>query len=220
MSRLANDVLYSIHLKHIAMRIEHIGKAIRVQHDAVTGLDLCVKRGLGVHRIWQRTENHAAGREQARVGSWLNNHPRRVSGSSEFHGPSATMNSGRRQCEEKPLRANILNHKRVQSTEHLSERRPIPELRDRFRIDTVGEESGADAVAGNIANQQIQVFFFEWSDQPEVATDSVRWLVVSVDTQASPVDGFWGHALLYSCRQYKVLLNLFLMRFEPRVCDA
>jgi len=35
-----------------------------------------------------------------------------------------------------------------------------------------------------------------------------------------PVDGFWGHALLYSCRQYKVCSILFLMRFEPRVCDA
>src|SRR3984957_15153607 len=220
MSRLANDVLYSIHLKHIAMRIEHIGKAIRVQHDAVTGLDLCVKRGLGVHRIWQRTENHAAGRGPARLGSWLNNPPRGVSGPTEFHGPSATMNSGRRQSEEEPLRANILNHKRVQSTEHISESLQISELPDRFRIDTVSEESGADAVAGNIANQQIQVLFIEWSDQPEVTADSVRWLVESVDTQASPVDGFWGHALLYSGRQHKVLLNLFLMRFEPRVCDA
>jgi hypothetical protein len=130
------------------------------------------------------------------------------------------MNSGCRQSEEKPLRSNILNHKRVQSTEHVSESLPIPELRDRFRIDTVSEESGADAVAGNIANQQVQVFFIEWCDQPEVATDSVRWLVENVDMQVSPVDGFWGQTLLYSCRQDKVLLNLFLMRFESRVCDA
>src|SRR3989449_10982503 len=67
---------------------------------------------------------------------------------------------------------------------------------------SVGDESGADAVAGDIADQYIQVFFFEWSDQAEVAADSVRWLIESVGAQASPEDGFWCQALLHSGRQH------------------
>jgi hypothetical protein len=57
---------------------------------------------------------------------------RLLSGSSKLHSPAAAVNSGRRQGEEKSLHANILNHKRVQATEHVSERRPITQLCDRF----------------------------------------------------------------------------------------
>src|SRR5437879_11330289 len=88
-----------------------------------------------------------------------------MSGSGDLHARSAAVNSGRRQREEESRHANILNHKRVQLTEHVRERRTITQQRKRLRVYSVGDESGADAVAGDIADQYIQVFFFEWSDQ-------------------------------------------------------
>ena len=94
-------------------RIEHVGEAVRIQHYAVTRFDLCIKRCVGTHGIRQRAQNHASGREQARLGPRLNNHRWPVSGSSALHCPAAAVNLGRRQREEKPRHANILNHKRV-----------------------------------------------------------------------------------------------------------
>jgi hypothetical protein len=84
-----------------------------------------VKRGIGIHGIRQRTENYALGPEEARLMSRLNNHGWWVPGSGELHGSGAAINSGRRQCEEKSWRANILNHQRVQSAKYIRERRAI-----------------------------------------------------------------------------------------------
>src|SRR5437870_13476024 len=119
-----------------------------------------------------------------------------MSGSGELHARSAAVNSGRRQREEESRHANILNHKRVQLTEHVRERRTISQQRKRLRVYSVGDERGADAVAGGIAEQYNQVFFVDWRDQAEVAADSVRWMIESVVTQASPENGYWSRALL------------------------
>ena len=61
---------------------------------------------------------------------------------------------------------------------------------------------------------------FRRPHKAEVSADGVRGLVESVDTQTSPEEGLGFQTLLYSGRQYQVLLNLSLMRFEPRDCSA
>src|SRR5207244_11220671 len=102
-----------------------------------------------------------------------------MSGSGELHARSAAVNSGRRQREEESRHANILNHKRVQLTEHVRERRTITQQRKGLRVNWVGDEGGAEAVAGAIADQYIQGLSFEWMGKAELPSAPWRGLMES-----------------------------------------
>jgi len=97
-------------------------------------------------------------------------------------------------------------------TEHVASATITSSVR-RLEVYSVGDESGADAVAGDIADQYIQVFFLNGVTSRS-RRRSVRWLIESVGTPASQRMGFVpGSAALGS--PALGLAHLSPILFEP-----
>jgi len=108
----------------------------------------------------------------------------------------------------------------VQLTQHVAQRRAIIQLCDRFRINAVGNQRGADAVAGDIANHHIEVILVERCDQAEIAADRAHWVIERFDPYAAPNHGLRRETLLNARREHQIVFNLFLALFELRVRRA
>src|SRR5215470_8117014 len=106
------------------------------------------------------------------------------------------------------------HHESIERPQHLRQRRAPPKLRNRFSVDPIGHQRRADAVAGYVADEQVQMLFFERADQPEVAANRARRIEAGRHPQPAPHQRFGRKALLYASRQRQVLFNLFLALLE------
>src|SRR5215467_215231 len=111
----------------------------------------------------------------------------------------------------------MLHHESIERPQHLRQRRAAPKLRNRFSVDPIGHQCRADAVAGYVADEQVQMLIFERADQAEVAANRAHRIVVGLHPQPAPRQRFGSKALLYASRERKIFFNLFPTLLEMLV---
>ena len=84
----------------------------------------------------------------------------------------------------------IAHHEAIELCQHVAKRNVAAQMRNRLGIDAVGDERGADAVAGNVANEKIQVIGIERADEPEVAANRTHRMIESFYFEAAHVSDF------------------------------
>ena len=99
-------------------RIEDVGDAVRVEHDAVAGIEFHIERGFPIHRFRQRAEHHAARFEQARLFPGVDDHCRRVPGAGKHHAASVAVDPRGRQGEKENRAADVLHHEAIELAQH------------------------------------------------------------------------------------------------------
>jgi hypothetical protein len=210
----ADDFLHAFDAEHFAAGIEDVGDAVGVEDDAVAGIEIHIESGFGVHGIGQRAENHAAGFEEARLGAIVRDHGGRMSGAGENHAAAGTVNARGSDGEEENRTADIVHNEAVELGEHGIQRGAGAQLRHHFGVNAIGDEGGTDAVAGNVADQQIQIVIVERTDQAEIAADSAHGMIKSFDADAAPHQRFRREALLHARGKREVFLNFLMTLFE------
>ena len=107
-------------------------------------------------------------------------------GAGKTHSPAAAIDA--RGCDRKKeyRTADALHHEAVQLAQHVAQLGAIAQLRGRFGVNAIGDQRRADAVSGNIADEQVQMFVIERAHQAEVAANRAHRMIVGVDTQARP----------------------------------
>ena len=141
--------------QHFAVRIEDVGDAVGVEHDRSpdsrsTSSVASISTAFG-----NAPKYHAAGFEQTEVQLRAHDHAGRMPGAGENHSPAAAVQSRSREVKKKtelPIlcMTNLFNCRSM-----LSRAAPRLQLRHRFAVNAIGDERRTDAVAGNIADQQI-----------------------------------------------------------------
>jgi hypothetical protein len=94
----------------------------------------------------------------------VRDHRGRMSGASENHAAAGTVNASGSDGEKENRAADIVHDEAVELGQHGVQRGAGAQLRHHFGVDAIGDEGGADAVAGNVADQQIQVVIVERAD--------------------------------------------------------
>ena len=107
--------------------------------------------------------------------------------------------------------------KRLRWRSMCSNSAPLRELRGGFGVDAIGDERRTDAVAGNVADQQVEMIVVERADQAEIAADGAHRMVVGVDVDAAPDDRSRRQALLHARGQSQILVHFPLAFFEAHV---
>src|SRR4029077_16199177 len=186
--RFADEFLNAFDAEHFAARIEHVGDAVGVKHDAIAGVEVHIKRGFLRHCIWKRAQDHAARFEQAGLFTGLHDHHRRMAGAGEDHAPAAAVHASRGQREKENGAADVAHHEAVQLPHHVAERHAVLYLRHRLAVDAVGNQGRADAVAGDVADHQIQMLLVERTDQAEIAADGSDGMIERFHLNGAPDD--------------------------------
>src|SRR5712692_676728 len=137
--------------------------------------------------------------------------------------PSVVLQTRGGDGEKESGCAYLLQHKTVQLPEQVREVRTALEQRHGFRVNAIGHQRRADAVAGDVANQQIQPAIFERRYRSKVTTNRPRRHVIRLHRHPAPEQPLWRHALLYARGQRQLYLNftrplLQLLVGAPQVC--
>ena len=64
-------------------------------------------------------------------------------------------------------------------------------MRVRLGEKAAGSQCRTDTVAGDVADQEIQVLVIEWTNHSKVATNSASRLRKRINTYATPHNGLW-----------------------------
>src|SRR5580692_4936031 len=100
--------------------------------------------------------------------------------------PACAIIAGGGDSEKENRAADIVHDETVELAEHSVQRGASAQLRHHFGVDAVGDERRADAVAGNIADEQIQIVIVERTHQPEIAADGANGVIESFDSHSAP----------------------------------
>jgi hypothetical protein len=109
-----------------------------------------------------------------------------MSGAGENHAAAGAVNARGSDGEKENRAADIVHDEAVELAKHGVERGAGAELRHHFGVDAIGDERGADAVAGNVADEQIEIVIVERTDQTEIAADGAHGMVEGFDAHAAP----------------------------------
>ena len=108
---------------------------------------------------------------------------------------------------------------------HRAERDAAFDLRHGFSVDAIGDESRADAVAGNVADEKAERILPR-RDQTEIAADGANGLIVGGNVDAAPGESCGREALLHAGGEQQVLFDFLValfklyVRFAQRVFGA
>ncbi len=138
----------------------------------------------------------------------------------ESHTLSTAIDPGDGQRKKEERGSDILKHELVQLTQHLAERRAFIQVCDRLRVDAVRNQRGADAVPGDITNQEVEVIFVQRGDQTKIAANRACRMVERFNAYAAPDHALWREALLNARREGQIIVDLLLALLEQRVRRA
>ena len=96
---------------------------------------------------------------------------------------------------------------------HGAERDAAFDLRHGFGVDAIGDESRADAVAGNVADEEAKRILPR-SDQAEITADGANGLIVCGDVNAAPGESCGRKALLDARGEQQILFDFLVALFE------
>ena len=85
---------------------------------------------------------------------------------------------------------------------------------DRLGVDAIGDQRRADAVAGNVAHEQIQMVVIQRAHQAEIAADRAHRMKVGVDAQVAPDDRLRREALLHARGERQIFFDFPLALLE------
>src|SRR5579862_762175 len=209
----ADDFAEAFDTEHVALLVETFGEAIGVNHEAIAGLDRDDDRRFLAYGVFEQAENGAAGFEKARCLSGLNDHGGRMAGVGEFEGAIVAIEAGGDHREIKDRRPDVAEHEAIQVVHHRAERDAAFDLRHGFGVDAIGDESRADAVAGNVANEKAERIVPR-SDEPKIAADGANGLIVRGDIDAAPRESCRSEALLDARGKQQVFFDFLVTLFE------
>src|SRR4029077_16200577 len=220
-----DDFAEAFDAQHVALFIETFRESIGVNDEAIAGLYRDYDSRFLAYSVFEQTENGTAGFEKARRLSGLHDHGGGVAGTGEFERAIVAIEAGSDHREVKDRRPDIAKHEAIEVVHHRAERDAAFDLRHGFGIDAIGDESRADAVAGNVANEKAERVVTR-GDQAAVAADGANGLIVGGDVDAAPGESGGREALLDTCGEQQILFDFLValfklcVRFAKRVFSA
>ena len=137
-----------------------------------------------------------------------------MSGSGKNHAAARAVNARGGNGKKENGAADIVHDEAVELREHGVQRGAGAQLRHHFGVNPVGHQRGADAVAGNVANQQIQIAIVQRTDQAEIAADGTHRMIKSFHAHAAPHQRFRRKALLHARGELQIFLDFPVTLFE------
>jgi hypothetical protein len=212
--------LHAFDTQHFSARIKNIGDSVGVKHHAIAAVQIDVESDLRTNGFGQGAQNHAARLEQARLFAIAHDQAWRMSCARKDHASAATIYARGGHREEEDGAAYVVHDETVEMAQHHVEACAGTKLGHHLGVDAIGHERRADTVAGNVADQQVQVVFVECADQSEVSADGAHRMVEGFDVHAAPHDGFGRQALLDACGKGKIFLDFLIAVLQLPVRDS
>src|SRR5208282_1306847 len=132
----------------------------------------------------------------------------------KYHAARSAINPGGSDREKENGTADVLHHEAVQLAEHVTKRGARAKLRHRLAVEAVRDQSRADAVTGNVEDEQIQMIVILRGDENKVAADAADGMIVSVDAEAAPHERLGRKGLLHAGRERQFVLDFLLALLE------
>src|SRR5579862_3038811 len=216
---LADDFAEAFDAQHIALLVETFGEAVGINHQTIARRDWNEYGGFLAHSIFEQAENGAARFKKARGLSRLNNHRGRMTCVGEFEGAVVAIEARGDHGEVKNRRADVAEHEAIQVVHHGAERDAAFDLRHGFGVDAISDESRANAVAGNVADEEAKRIVPR-RDQSEIAADGANGLIVGGDVDAAPGESCGREALLDSGSEQQILFDFLVAFLKLHICFA
>jgi len=212
----ADKFLKTIDTQHFFRGIEDFGEAVCVKDQAIAGDQFDIVRGLGRNGVGETAED-AALRVEAVETATREEHGGRMSGGGESHAAAALEEASRGHGEIETVGADAIVDEIVEVTQELAGRRIVLEFVHGFGVDTVGDESGANAMTRNIADQEAEEIVAVGEDDAEVATDGTGGAVIGLDSDVVPDEAARCEGLLDAGGEREFSFDFALAFFETDV---